>query len=322
MLKDVPDDSRSRQYLVLIEVKRKAAEERKKPTPQKVLLLYEAALRDYGAGELAKAQDKLAEALHIAGKLGDKPKPLVSRVRLLLGRIHYDKGGLDSAKTHCRAGLDILSGMKTEGIEFQLGELHYWLGVTLAKQAEEESALTRFRKAFPYLRKAAKSSRSAVEAADLLVHSARANTALGQFDEALSDYISAVEILPQYPNVHYLTAQTAQRAGKMPQAARFYTLSMKKGEKVTESSYEMGKLLFEAGKHTDAITSLLAALEKTTEPYYLAACNYYLGHAFYEIELFDEAADAWREYLKHEKDPDKRELVIKRIETDPRLKGK
>jgi tetratricopeptide (TPR) repeat protein len=322
VLKDRPNDMPSKQKLLFIEVRRQAIEEKKKPAPQKVVLLYQAALRDYGAGELEKAADKLLEALQIAGRLkhDDRSKLAASRVRLLLGRIRYDQGQYDNAKTHLQAGLDVLAGVRTEGTDFPLGECDYHLALTLARQGKKETAVLYFRKAVPFLRKAAESSKSAVEAAELLVHSATANNALGKHDEEFADYRRAAQMLPEYPYITYVTARAALRAGKVAEAGRLFTRSMKKGEKVAECAYEMGRLMLEGRKYTDAIANFQLALEKTADPYYLAACNYYLGHAYYALEFYEEAADAWREYLKHEKDPEKRELMQKRLETDPKLK--
>ncbi len=322
VLRERPDDARSKQYLAIIAAKRRAREEKYRPTPQKVFLLHEAAIRDYRAAELEQAQDKLTEALQVAGKLTPDRnlKLLVSRVRLLLGKISYGQARPDAARAHFQAGLDALAGVKPEGAEFQLGEGHYWLGLTLAKVGDNENALLHLEKAPAYLRKAAADSKSSVEAAELLLHSAKANKALGKSNEEFSDYRQVVEILPQYPSISYLAAQAAARAKKAPEAIRLYTKSIEQEVKVVESHYELGRLLFEQGRHTDAALNFQKALKATKDPYYLAACNYELGHAFYAEELYPLAALAWREYLKHEKNPERRKLIEQKLTEDPKLK--
>ena len=83
----------------------------------------------------------------------------------------------------------------------------------------------------------------------------------------------------------------------------------------------MGRLLLEHEKPMDAIVSFENALENEPDAYHLAACNYYLGYAFYELEMYAEAAAAWREYLKHAKDPEMKKLIEFKLSQDPKLKG-
>lgn len=322
VLRDRPGDARSRQYLVAIDAKRKALTRGKKPTPQKALLLHRAALRDYEAGELSTAQTKLIEALKIITRLdkNDEVKVLASRVRLLLGRIRFDTGSHYNAKTHLQAGLDALIGVQTGDADLPRGELHYYLAVTLTKQGDRETALIHFGKALPYLRRAADAATTAIEAAQLLTHSAKANNALAKPKEEMADYLRVIEVLPRYPSVHYLAAQAALRAGGRSKAAQLFEQSIKQGEKVVESHFEIGRLFFERGKLTKAVQHFQRALKETSDPYYLAACNYYLGYAFYKQEMYPLASAAWKEYLKHEKNPSMREEIARKLTEDPKLK--
>jgi tetratricopeptide (TPR) repeat protein len=325
VLEDAPDDQRSKEYLVLIKAKRQVEEERNKPAPQKVVLLYEAALRDYGKHDLDKADDKLLEALRIAAELkaDEKLRAIIARVRLLLGRIRYDRERWDDAGTHLQAGLKVLEGMDSEGLEFQLGELHYWHGTALiAGQSSFKDAVRHLTISVPFLRKAAESSKSAVVAAELLVHSAQVNRTLMKYEQALSDYDRAAEILPQYPQIHYLAARAAANAKNLDKAVYHYTKSAQQGTRVYESYFELGKLLLEHDRDMEAIVNFQSALKHAGNASEAAECNYSLGEAFYKSGMYPMAVLAWREFLKLEQNPEKRVPVERKLAEDPKLRQK
>jgi tetratricopeptide (TPR) repeat protein len=323
ILKTEPNHSHAIAYLKVVEEKKRKREERRQPRPQRVRALYEAALRDYETGDGEKAQQKLMEALGIAHELkkDDALKLLVSHIRLLLGRVRCDAAEYDTARTHLQAGLDILAGVEKKAADFPLGEGGYWLAVALLKLNREEEAALHFRKAIPFLRRAAESAPSGIEKAELLVHSARANDALEQPKEEVRDYSGAAEAFPQYPLVHFMAARAALKAGDAAKAFEFFRKSIERKAKVAESYFEIGRLLLEHKKPMDAIVNFENALENKPDAYHIAACNYYLGYAFYELEMYAEAATAWREYLKHAKDPEMKKLIELKLLRDPKLKS-
>lgn len=323
VLKDTPDHTRSKEYLALIKVRRQAAEERRKPSPQKVLLLQKAASRDFAAGDIKEAEDKLTEALRILDELemDSNLKLLASKVRLLLGRIRYEQDENEDARTHLRKCIELVSDAEPGTADFQLGEGRYWLALTISRQDDNSKrAALHFREAIPPLRAAASASKSTVEMVELLTHSAHANRTLGRYDEELSDCLKAAEQLPDYPGIQYMAAHAALRAKKPAEATRLFRESILRKTRIVESFYELGKLQFEHGKYTDAIADFETALQQTSDPYYLAACNYHLGHAYYALEMYEEAARVWREYLKHEKDSERRKLIERKLADDPKLK--
>ena len=107
---------------------------------------------------------------------------------------------------------------------------------------------------------------------------------------------------------------------KAGDAIRLYADSIDRESRIVESHYELGRLLFTLGRHTDAALNFQKALRLTKDPYYLAACNYELGHAFYAQELYPLAVRAWREYLKYEKDAERKKIIEQKLAEDPKLK--
>jgi len=324
VLETEPEHVQSLTYMKVIEEKLIAREKRRQPSLQKVLLLYEAALRDYRTGEKKQAQKKLLEATKVAKKLksNSEVRILSAQVALLLGKTYFDTDENEKAQQNFLYVLELLSEEKTGESDPILGDGYFHLGSSYEKKGENEKAVAPYQKSVPLLRGAVKDAENAVQAAEFLVQSARANRFLSRHDEELSDYLQVARLLPTYPLISFICAEAAMRADKPAKAAELFKKSIEQKVKIAESFFQLGKLLFERGKYTDAIVYFETTLEQTSEEYYLAACNYYIGHAYYAIEFYPEAVAAWREYIKHAKDTKTREIIEKKLAEDPKLKDK
>ena len=324
VLRDKPDEPRTRAYLYLVESTLKARLERKKPSLRKAVPLYRAALRDYKMGEIDQAADKLRRALAIVKMLRESESVNVEAAKILtlLGRARLEQKNPGDARTCLEAAIARISGLERgDAPDRVVGEANYWMAVVLEDAGERDKAAAHFKTAARHLRKASEGEDGAFEKAELLVLNARASCALGDFADEFSCYKKASEISPRYPSIHYLAGKAGLRAGKFSEAAEEFERSIACGSRVAESHLELGVLLFRRARHTEAILHFLDVIRSTKEKYFLAASNYYLGHAFYARGMYEEASRAWREYLKYEVDPQRKDAIERRLKDDPNLKS-
>jgi hypothetical protein len=117
-----------------------------------------------------------------------------------------------------------------EGLSYGAGEFkqHYNKGIDFYKQGKYEQAGSEFENALE------------LKPSDVYAIYGLGNTnyCLAKYDDAVNNYLKAVEINPDYEKVHYSLSLAYSKLGKKQEAEKHKTIFKKlsKGEKVSESS--------------------------------------------------------------------------------------
>jgi tetratricopeptide (TPR) repeat protein len=83
----------------------------------------------------------------------------------------------------------------------------------------------------------------------------------GRADEAMTHYLRALELKPDYPEAHYNLANVLARQGQADNAAEHLQTAVRFDPKYTKAHHNLGTLLLGAGKFEEAISHFEKALE-------------------------------------------------------------
>jgi tetratricopeptide (TPR) repeat protein len=144
---------------------------------------------------------------------------------------------------------------------------------------------------------------------------------LGEIAFEDEDYAAAVKyfgallpLCPANPEIDELganlrLAQSLLKLGKLEEARRHFLLARTIDEEGFEANFNLGLMEYSQKNHAKALGYLGAAREQRPDD---VATNRYLGHSFYRLQQFDQAAAALQRVLDFEPEDKKTQFVLAR----------
>ncbi len=212
--------------------------------------------------------------------------PDVAQVHRVAGMLNFREGLHEVAAAEC---------LRAIALDPNDGEAHRVLGQAYEAVNRLDEALAAYRKAVE------------VDREDFRNHQQLGTFYLrrANYAEALPHFLKMVELAPGEPAPHYVLGSDYFSLGRLPEAEYELRLAIRLGE-TPEELHNLGVVLIEEGRYSDAVTSILRALHLGPEQ---SIYRMNLGTAYRLMNRKTESEEAYRLAL---------ELAGQEIARDPR----